>query len=177
MTLNIVLECLQMTKVDVPRNCVAFFCSNACPGDIILKAQDWANSRSPGSRAVISGFHTPVEREVLRLLIRNSAPVIYVLARSIKGWRKPRTIADAMSRGSVVAVSPFEAKQTRITAKTAAIRNDFIVSKADQVLIAHASNPGKTEALARSVIDQGKNLLTFPSASNAHLIEMGAVNV
>ena len=116
-------------------------------------------------------------KEVLRLLIRNSAPVVYVLARSIKGWRKPRAIADSMSRGNVAAVSPFEAKQTRTTAKTAAIRNDFIVSKADQVLIAHASNPGKTEALARSVINQGKSLLTFPSASNAHLIEMGAVNV
>lgn len=166
-----------MTNVDAPKNCVAFFCSNACPGDIILKAQDWANSRSPKSPAVISGFHTPVEQEVLRLLIRNSAPVVYVLARSIKGWRKPRDITDAMSRGSVVAVSPFEVKQTRTTAKTAVIRNDFIVSKADQVLIAHASNSGKTEALARSVIDQGKNLLTFPSVSNTHLIEMGAVNI
>ena len=174
MTLNIVLECLQMKKFDVPKNCVAFFCSNACPGDIILKAQDWANSRSSGSLTVISGFHTLVEKEVLRLLIRNSAPVVYVLARSIKGWRKPRAIADAMERGSVVIVSPFEAKQTRTTAKTAAIR---IVSKANQVLIAHASNSGKTEALARSVIDQGKNLLTFPSASNAHLIEIGAINV
>ena len=166
-----------MTKVDVPKDCVAFFCSNSCPGDIILKAQDWANSRTLRSVPVIGGFHTPVEKEVLRLLIRNSAPVVYVLARCIEGWRKPRSIAEAMGHGSLVAVSPFDATQTRTTARLAAVRNEFIVSKVDQVLVAHASNSGKTEALARSVIEQGKSLLTFPSGSNGHLKEMGAVNV
>jgi hypothetical protein len=32
-----------------PRAPIAFFCSKACPGDIILKAQDWANT--PGQTA------------------------------------------------------------------------------------------------------------------------------
>jgi predicted Rossmann fold nucleotide-binding protein DprA/Smf involved in DNA uptake len=163
--------------IDVPKDCLAFFCSNACPGDIILKAQDWASERSPQSAPVIGGFHTPVEKEVLRLLMRNSAPVVYVLARSMEGWRKPRDIAKAMGQGSLVVISPFDTKKNRTTAKTAAIRNDLIVSIVDEVLIAHASNSGKTEALARSVIDQGKKLLTFASPSNASLVELGAINV
>ena len=37
---------------------IAFFCSKACPGDIILKAQDWANAREPESAAVIGGFQS-----------------------------------------------------------------------------------------------------------------------
>ena len=53
----------------------AFFCSQSCPGDIILKAQDWANARGPESAPVIGGFHTPIERDVLRILLRGSAPV------------------------------------------------------------------------------------------------------
>ncbi len=166
-----------MMTIDVQKHCLAFFCSNSCPGDIILKAQDWANERSPQSTTVMGGFHTSVEKEVLRLLIRNSAPVVYVLARSMEGWRKPRDIAKAMDQGGLVAVSPFDAKQNRTTAKTAAIRNEFIVSKVDEVLIAHASSSGKTEALAQSVIDQGKKLLTFASPSNTRLVELGAINV
>ncbi len=163
-----------MMKVDVPKDCVAFFCSNSCPGDIILKAQDWANRRTVRSIAVIGGFHTPVEKEVLRLLIRNSAPVVYVLARCIEGWRKPRSIADAMAAGGLIAVSPFDDKQTRTTARTAAIRNEFIISKVDKVLVAHASALGKTEALARATLDQGMNLFTFDSPSNDRLLKMGA---
>ena len=166
-----------MTTDNIPKNCLAVFCSNSCPGDIILKIQDWANARSATSIPVIGGFHTPIEKEVLRILIRNSAPVIYVLARNLEGWRKPRTIAEAMSRGNVIAVSPFTTKQTQTTANSANIRNEFIIAKANQVLIAHASISSKTEALAQSVIDQRKKLLTFASDSNAHLLEMGAISI
>lgn len=166
-----------MTRVDVPTDCIAFFCSNTCPGDIILKAQDWANGRSSQSNAVMGGFHTPVEKEVLRLLIRNSAPTIYVLGRSLKGWRKPRAIATAIESGFLTAISPFDDNQPRTTARTAEERNSFIVSRVDEVLIAHASPSSKTEALAQAVIDQGGKLLTFASPSNDRLLEMGAIEV
>ena len=64
---------------------IAFFCSKACPGDITLKAQDWANSREPDSAPVIGRFHTPIERDVLRILLRGAAPVTIVLARALQG--------------------------------------------------------------------------------------------
>ena len=166
-----------MMKGDLQNDCLGFFCSNSCPGDVILKAQDWANSRDTTSKSIISGFHTSIEKEVLRLLIRNGAPVIYVLGRAMEGWRKPRDIAAAIKAGSLVAISPFAPDQKRTTAQSAAFRNNYIVSRAEAVLIAHASASGKTEALAQSVLDQGKGLFTFTSPSNAHLIEMGAVCV
>ena len=46
------------------RAATAFFCSQACPGDAILKAQDGTNARGPDSGPVIGGFHAPVEHEV-----------------------------------------------------------------------------------------------------------------
>lgn len=56
------------------RALIAFFCSKACPGDTILKAQDWANARGPESAPVIGGFHNPNERHVLRILLSGAAP-------------------------------------------------------------------------------------------------------
>jgi len=72
---------------------IAFFCSQPCPGDVILEAQDWANARGPASVPVIDGFHTAVERDVLRILLREQAQVIIVLARAIEGWRAPNRSA------------------------------------------------------------------------------------
>jgi hypothetical protein len=68
---------------------IAFFCSQSCPGDVILKAQDWANARGPEGPTVVGGFHTPVERDVLRILLRARSPILLVLGRSLTGWRAP----------------------------------------------------------------------------------------
>lgn len=61
----------------------AFFCSVRCPGNLILKAYDLAQKWRDENRPVIGGFHSPVEREVLRILLRSTVPVCIVLARSL----------------------------------------------------------------------------------------------
>ena len=155
---------------------LAFFCSKSCPGDIILKAQDWANARNGDSIAVIGGFHTPVEKEVLRILIRNAAPVIYVLSTNMERWKKSLAIAKAMKNGSLIAISPFK-KKTPANERSAALRNDYIISQTNEILIAHASQSGKTEALAQSAITQDKKLFTFPSPSNTNLLQLGATKL
>ena len=153
---------------------VAFFCSQSCPGDIILKAQDWANTRTQASAPVISGFHTAIERDMLRILLRNNAPLIYCLARSLKGARLPAAVRAAQKAGYAEIISPFLATQKRTTAASAAQRNRHILSLCNNILIAHASENGKTERLAKTAINEGLSLFTLPSPHNANLLEMGA---
>ena len=157
---------------------IAFFCSQTCPGDIILKAQDWANARGPESAPVIGGFHTPVERDVLRILLRAGAPSIIVLARAEQGWRAPKplgpAIKAAVASGTAQIVSPFPANQRRTTAATAETRNRHILTLCNVVLIAHASSGGKTEALVADAIAGGLRVETFASPSNANLLALGA---
>ncbi len=155
----------------------AFFCSQSCPGDIILKAQDWANSRGPDDPPVIGGFHTTVERDVLRILLRSRTSVVIVLAKTLEGWCKPKALAVALREGTAVAISPFPNSQRRTTAKSAATRNRYILTQAKSVLFAYASPNGKTEALAMETAAQGKTLMTFQSPSNENLVGLGAVHV
>ncbi len=140
--------------------------------------QDWANARGPGSAPVIGGFHTPVEREVLRILLRRNAPVIIVLARAAQGWRAPKALGPAIkaavAAGTAQIVSPFPATQTRTTAATAEARNRHILTLAPTVLIAHASPGGRTEALATEAIARGLTVHTFNSPANANLVALGA---
>lgn len=156
---------------------VAFFCSRSCPGDIILKAQDWANARGLSEAPVISGFHTPVERDVQRILLRGKAPVIYVLARSPEGARLTAALRIAEKAGLAQIISPFAVAVRQTTARTAEQRNRHILTLCDSVLIAHASPGGKTEALAVDAIAAGLSVFTLPSPSNENLRNAGALTL
>lgn len=153
---------------------IAFFCSQSCPGDVILKAQDWANARGPDHAPVISGFHTPVERDVLRILLRGGAPVVQVLARTLDGARLPAALRNAEKAGHALIVSPFAATVRQTTARTAEQRNRYILTRAAGVLFAHASAGGKTEALAAEAATMGLPVFTLASPGIANLIAIGA---
>ncbi len=157
---------------------IAFFCSQSCPGDVILRAQDWANARDSQSAPVIGGFHTPVERDVLRILLRSSAPVTIVLARAVTGWRPPAplsaAIRDAIATGLAEIVSPFPETHRRTTAASAEARNRHILTLVPTILISHAALGGKTEELARAAIERGVSVQTFASPHNTNLIQLGA---
>jgi len=66
---------------------LAFFCSVKCPGHLILKAYDLSQSLKEAGVTVIGGFHSPIERECLTILLRGKQPVIVCPARSINGLR------------------------------------------------------------------------------------------
>ena len=49
---------------------IALFCSVRCPVDAILGAYDAARKLRDDGVTVVSGFHSPVEKEYLRILLR-----------------------------------------------------------------------------------------------------------
>lgn len=62
---------------------VGLFCSVRCPGKAILGAYDAAQKLRDAGVTVISGFHSPVDKECLRILLRGNQPVILCLARAM----------------------------------------------------------------------------------------------
>ena len=62
---------------------VALFCSVKCPGRLILETYDLAKRFRNEGILVISGFHSPMEQECLRILLRSPHPVIWCLARGM----------------------------------------------------------------------------------------------
>ncbi len=152
----------------------ALFCSNRCPGDLILKTYDLARDMRGARVPVIGGFQTPMEKECLRLLLRGSQPVVVCPARGIDNMRIPRDWRGPLNAGRMLVLSPFPSSRRRPTAETAAQRNDLVAALAQQVFIAHAAPGGKTEAFARKLAASGKPLLTLPSPANTNLVGLGA---
>jgi predicted Rossmann fold nucleotide-binding protein DprA/Smf involved in DNA uptake len=67
----------------------ALFCSSKCPGRLVLKTYDVAQKLRADGRTVISGFHSPMEKECLDILLRSPHPVIVCLARGLDSMRIP----------------------------------------------------------------------------------------
>ena len=152
----------------------ALFCSNRCPGDLILKTYDLVRAMRDAGVPVIGGFQTPMEKECLRLLLRGTQPIVVCPARGIHNMRVPRDWKAALDEGRLLILSPFPATVRRPTAKLAAQRNDLVASLASRVFIAHAAPGGKTEAFAHKLAATGKPLLTLDSPANGNLVDMGA---
>ena len=140
----------------------ALFCSSKCPGDAILKAYDLAQRLRAEGRTVISGFHSPMEKECLAILLRSPHPVIMCPARGLgnmcirQEWKQP--LAD----GRLLILSPFPPEMKRGTLADGTFRNRFVAALADEILIAHAAKGGKIERLQAEIKGWGKKVLTLP---------------
>ena len=152
----------------------ALFCSQRCPGDLILMTYDIAKAMRDAGVPVVGGFQTPMEKECLRLLLRGSQPVVVCPARGIDNMRVPHDWRAALDEGRLLVLSPFPSTRRRPTVELAAQRNDLVADLASRVFIAHAARGSKTEAFAHKLAGSGKSLLTLDSPANGNLREMGA---
>ncbi len=151
---------------------LALFCSVKCPGSLILQTYDLACALRDAGVTVIGGFHSPMERECLRLLLRGKQPVIVCPARSI--WRRiPSELIGHLESGRLLILSPFQQKQQRMTAELASRRNEVVAAIAQTIFISYASPGGKTESFAQRVLGWGKTVLTFDSPDNSRLKAIG----
>ncbi len=138
----------------------ALFCSNQCPGDAILPALDLAAQFRDACRAVISGFHTPVEKECLAVLLRGKSPIIVCPARSLDRYRIPADWKSPLAQGRLLLLSPFPAGTNRATAETAHRRNEFVATLAAEITVLHAAPGGRLEALVRQLQLAGRPVVT-----------------
>ena len=93
----------------------ALFCSARTPGDAILRAHDAVRRMRDEGVTVISGFHSPIEKDCLRILLRGKQPIIVCPARAIETMRIPPECRPAFDDGRILFLSPFTQEPARIT--------------------------------------------------------------
>ncbi len=158
------------------RRKVALLCSQKCPGTLILETYDLCQHFRATGVTVISGFHSPMEQECLRILLRSTHPQIWCLARGLmlRIPSKPVDCQQAVADGRLLVISPFPASAKRITAEMAVVRNRTVANLADAVVIPYAAPGSRMEALSRDLLAAGKPIYTFDHQSNADLLASGA---
>ncbi len=143
----------RLDLISIPKT--ALFCSKSCPGDAILKVMDQAQKWRDHGRCIISGFHSPIEKECLKILLRGVQPIIICPARSLERMRIPMEWRDGVGAGRILLLSPFEASQRRLTAALSEHRNKLVAALAGEVYFAHTTPGGKTARLVEQISGWG----------------------
>jgi predicted Rossmann fold nucleotide-binding protein DprA/Smf involved in DNA uptake len=132
---------------------VGLFCSVRCPGDVILGAYDSARKLRDEGVTVVSGFHSPVEKECLRILLRGKQPIIICLARAFGKIRLPSDWRRALESGRLLLLSTFERRPPRPDKNSTAYRNEIVAAVSDEILIIHATPGGEIERISQLIED------------------------
>jgi predicted Rossmann fold nucleotide-binding protein DprA/Smf involved in DNA uptake len=128
----------------------AFLCSRKVSSETILKSLDWALAQKNQNRCVVSGFHSPIEKDVFNILLKGTQPIILVLARGMK-QRWPSTIRFAVNNDRLLIISPFAKTIKKITRHTAEIRNRYMLNLADDYYIPYIAKGGMLDNIVNQL--------------------------
>lgn len=110
---------------------VGFLASRMVNPMSVIPSINWANKASSDPNiAIVSGFQSTLEREVLDIVLSGTCGIIYVLNRSL--YRQiPLNLRPAFDSNRILFISLTSEKTTRPSAINAAIRNHYITDIAD----------------------------------------------
>jgi predicted Rossmann fold nucleotide-binding protein DprA/Smf involved in DNA uptake len=100
---------------------------------------------------VVSGFHSPVEKECLRIMLRGKQPIVICLARAFGKIRLPSDWRRALESGRLLLLSTFDKWPPRPDKNSTAYRNECVAALSDEVLIIHATPGGEIERISELV--------------------------
>lgn len=155
------------------RHRIALLCSVRCPGSVILQTYDLMRALRNESVTVISGFHSPMERECLNILLRGTCGIAFCYARSLPK-RIPLEFQRPVADGRMLLLSPFGGNRNRATSETSQERNRLVARLADVVFVPYAAEGGKTEALCQQILANGASVLTLVGEHSQRLLDSGA---
>jgi predicted Rossmann fold nucleotide-binding protein DprA/Smf involved in DNA uptake len=123
--------------------------SRECPGNVLLETLERVPQWVKAGRVIVSGFHSPLEQQVLRSLLRRNGHAVKVLARcfSASGYRLAKEEQDAFANGRLLIISAFGAETPRVTRMSAIKRNELVIALSSEIVAPFISKGSPLEKL------------------------------
>ena len=103
-----------------------FLMSSRCTPDLVLASYAWAREQCNAGSTVVSGFHSPVEKDVFEILSRRGANLILVPGRHLPQIH-PLPWQELLQQNRLLIASPFDyGKPSRPTRSSCLRRNEWI---------------------------------------------------
>ena len=126
------------------RYLVAFFVSRSSTAEITERALQWATNICQTDKVAISGFHSPLEKEILNYFLERQHPVIIALGRALYK-RIPDHLKSHSNEGRVLFVSFRD--YSRHSWSSAHIRNWSVAKLAEEVYFTQFDNTSSLSTL------------------------------
>jgi predicted Rossmann fold nucleotide-binding protein DprA/Smf involved in DNA uptake len=161
-TLSMLAKCVQHISVKfvakiivvgetslINKPLLGLIASRECPGEILLATLERVPQWVKSGRVILSGFHSPLEQQVLRSLLRRNGYLIKGLARcfSASGYRLGKQEQDAYANGRLLIISAFGADTPRVTRMSAINRNELVISLSSELVTPFISKGSPLEEL------------------------------
>lgn len=135
---------------------IGYFASSKIASLSVLPTLDWATEIAKREDvAIVSGFHSRTEREVLEFLLNGKCGIICVLARSIYK-RCPEIYREAFDANRVLFISPIKTTSYRSSRDTCQQRNEYIAAISDQLVFSSLTSESSLYPIAASHPDSKK---------------------
>jgi predicted Rossmann fold nucleotide-binding protein DprA/Smf involved in DNA uptake len=122
----------------------------------------------------IGGWHSPVEKESLEILLRESPPTIICLAKSVNRFGFFPELKTLLNQDRLLLLTHCSPNAKRISRDASIRRNHLVVGLANVVLVLAAPEGSATFKLAQSVIKLGKPVFALEHPANESLLASGA---
>lgn len=123
------------TLLDEPM--LGLIASRECPGYVLLETLDRVPEWVKANRTIVSGFHSPLEQQVLRSLLRRSGCAVKVLARGMTDYRPTPEEREPLTSGRMLVISALAPEVRRTTRETALARNRLVLALATEIVVPH----------------------------------------
>lgn len=123
----------------------------------------------------VGGFHSPLERLCLKLLIQEGEPALACVGRSLKGVQAPQLWRAALLEERLLLVSAANEMCKRPTRESIRIRNECVAALSTSFLALSAVGGSKTEAVCRRLIESGRQVWALDHPQNRALLAAGAL--
>jgi len=121
--------------------------SRECPGHVLLETLDRVPEWVKAGRVVISGFHSPLEQQVLRSVLRRKGRVVKVLARGMSDYRPQPEEREPLTAGRMLVITACTPEARRTTRETALARNRLVLALAAEIVVPHVAEESPLAAL------------------------------
>ena len=119
----------------------AFLSSRKASQKAAARCVVWAAEARDGDAPVALGAQSELEKDVFKVLIGGSVPVVLVLARGI--WDDvPVYLRQPIGEGRLAVVSPMKRTVVRVTRDSAAARNLWLMRHASEIVFGTLDSHG-----------------------------------
>ena len=126
--------------------------SRECPGHVLLETLARVPEWVKAGRVIVSGFHSPLEQQVLRSVLRRKGRVVKVLARGMTEYRPTSDEHEPLAAGRMLVITACPPEVRRTTRETALARNRLVLLLATEM---HIPFVAEGSPLASLIAEQG----------------------
>lgn len=124
--------------------------SRECPSNVLLETLERVLEWAAAGRVVVSGFHSPLEQQVLRSLLRREGRAVKVLARGMIDYRPLIEERESLAAGRLLVLTAFAPSVQRVTRETALMRNQQVVALSAELIVPYVSEDSPLASLANA---------------------------